>query len=94
VRPIQSNLRLFYLNKKAHAFERSCCALSQEGAIGPFFEGDMPLNRIPVIVLLTAPLFVWATPTLRTRAIIKNWRQGAGIEPGTCISARKGAYFV
>jgi hypothetical protein len=31
----------FYPDKKTRAFKRSC-ALSQEGAIGPIFEGDMP----------------------------------------------------
>jgi hypothetical protein len=44
VQPIQSNLRLFSLNKKARAFERSCI-VSQDGAIGPIFEGDMTPKR-------------------------------------------------
>jgi hypothetical protein len=45
---MHSNRGLFQPEKKERAFEWSC-ALAQEGAIGPFFEGDMPLNRILVI---------------------------------------------
>jgi hypothetical protein len=41
VRPIQSNRGLFQPKKKERAFERSC-ALSQEGALSPNFEGDTP----------------------------------------------------
>jgi hypothetical protein len=41
VRPIQSNLCLFSLNKKAHVFERACI-VAKKGAKGPIFEGDMP----------------------------------------------------
>jgi hypothetical protein len=40
--PIQSNLRFFFTNKKAHALERGCI-VAKNGAIGPIFEGDMPL---------------------------------------------------
>jgi hypothetical protein len=32
---------LIYLSKKAQSFERSC-ALSQDRALGPVFEGDKP----------------------------------------------------
>jgi hypothetical protein len=46
VRPIQSNLRFFFTNKKAHVFERSC-TVSQDGVIGPIFEGDMPPKNDP-----------------------------------------------
>jgi hypothetical protein len=46
VRPIQSNLCLFYLNKEARAFERSC-TVSQDGAICPIFEGDMRSKNDP-----------------------------------------------
>jgi hypothetical protein len=45
VRPIQSNHRSFQCNKKARAFEKAY-ALSQEGAIGPIFEGDMPRKKM------------------------------------------------
>ena len=44
VRPIQSNRSAFSLNKKAHAVERRR-AVSQDGAVGPFFEGNMPLQK-------------------------------------------------
>jgi hypothetical protein len=33
------------LNKKTRAFEQSC-TVSQDGAIGPIFEGDMPLEKM------------------------------------------------
>jgi hypothetical protein len=61
VRPIQSNLdghirqsvehiqttrELIFLGKKACALERACIT-SQDGAIGPIFEGDMPLKNDP-----------------------------------------------
>jgi hypothetical protein len=58
VRPIQSNLCFFSLDKKAHVFERACI-VAKKGAKGPIFEEDMPplkrtpfsgpVNRIPVI---------------------------------------------
>jgi hypothetical protein len=41
VQPIQSNLRFFSLNKKAHVFERACI-VAKMGAKGHIFEGDMP----------------------------------------------------
>jgi hypothetical protein len=40
--PIKSNLCLFQLDKKARALERGC-SVAKKGAIGPIFEGDMPL---------------------------------------------------
>jgi hypothetical protein len=49
---MQSNLRFFQLDKKACAFERSC-TVSQDGAIGLIFEGDMPPKKVP---LFRAPL--------------------------------------
>jgi hypothetical protein len=45
VRPIQSNLCLFQVYKKTRAFGRSC-TVSQDGAIGPIFEGDMPPKKM------------------------------------------------
>jgi hypothetical protein len=44
VRPIQSNLRFFLLNKKKRVFERACI-VAKKGAICPIFEGDMPLKK-------------------------------------------------
>jgi hypothetical protein len=41
---MQSNLRLFFTSKKARVLERACTP-SQDGAIGPIFEGDMPLKK-------------------------------------------------
>jgi hypothetical protein len=38
------DLRLFSLGKKARALERACTP-SQDGAIGPIFEGDMPPKK-------------------------------------------------
>jgi hypothetical protein len=40
VRPIQSNLRFFSLDKKTHVFERACI-VANKGAKRPIFEGDM-----------------------------------------------------
>ena len=37
--------RVFSLNKKADDVERRR-AVSQDGAVGPFFEGNMPLQKI------------------------------------------------
>jgi hypothetical protein len=45
VRPIQSNLRLLSFGKKERALERACTP-SQDGAIGPIFEGDMPPKKM------------------------------------------------
>jgi hypothetical protein len=45
VRPIQSNFCFFFTSKKARVFERSC-TVSQDGAIGPIFEGDMPPKKM------------------------------------------------
>jgi hypothetical protein len=45
VRPIQSNLRFFFTDKKARVLERGSCILSKRGAICPIFEGDMPPKK-------------------------------------------------
>jgi hypothetical protein len=44
VRHTKQPLLILTLNKKTRAFERSC-TVSQDGAIGPIFEGDMPLEK-------------------------------------------------
>jgi hypothetical protein len=44
-RPIQSNLRLLQVHKNTRASERSC-TVSQDGAKGAIFEGDMPPKEI------------------------------------------------
>jgi hypothetical protein len=44
VRPIQSNLCFFSTNKNERVLERGCI-VSKKGAIGPIFEGDMPLYK-------------------------------------------------
>jgi hypothetical protein len=38
---IQSILHLFYCNKKTRAFELRC-TVSQDGAVGPIFDENMP----------------------------------------------------
>jgi hypothetical protein len=44
VRHTNQPLLILTLSKKTRAFERSC-TVSQDGAIGPSFEGDMPLEK-------------------------------------------------
>jgi hypothetical protein len=44
VRPIQSNLYFFLLNKKTRVFERACI-VAKKGALCPIFEGDMPPKK-------------------------------------------------
>jgi hypothetical protein len=50
VRPIQSSLHLFSLDKKTRAFERGCI-VAKKGAKGPIFEGNMlPQKMYPFFV--------------------------------------------
>jgi hypothetical protein len=44
VRPIQSNLRFFLLNKKAHVFERACI-VAKKGPNVPFLREICPLKK-------------------------------------------------
>ena len=45
MRPVQRTFRVFSLNKNARAVERRC-TVSQDGAVGPFFEGNIPPQKI------------------------------------------------
>jgi hypothetical protein len=56
VRPIQSILCLFPLNKKTRAFERGCI-VAKKGAKGPIFEGNMiPQKCTPFLCAVNGAL--------------------------------------
>jgi hypothetical protein len=49
LRPIQSNLRFFFTDRKPRALERGCI-VSKKGAICPIFEGDMPPSKMKLLM--------------------------------------------